>query len=293
MRAKPAARRWKRQLRATEHRRGLGRRRLQRQRRIHRHQRGDLARRHLRREVDIHRLLGRVVTEQRRNRQRACFEVFGRVMRRLDAEQPKRGLQTVLMAVDISVDSADERVHLRAHLGRIGRGTVACEFLGIEQPIDVIAFDQVGAKHFGQTALRQPPAHLELEQPILRLRVAQRPREVEPVLGVDMRHAGRVANHLDRRNQPVEFDDPRLRREPALGNLVEQARHHGHKNERDHESDHRASACARRTIKTAPGTFAWMLRHRVTVDRRRRVRASLTGHRRRRRPCARPSGRPG
>ena len=166
------------------------------------------------------------------------------------------------MAVDISVDSADERVHLRAHLGRIGRDTVAREFLRIEQPIDVIALDQVGAKHFGQTAFGQPPAHLELEQSILRLRVAERPREVEPVLCVDMRHAGRVANHLDRRSQPGEMHDARLRREPALGRLIEQPRHHGHKDERDHESDHRASARARRTILTAPGTFAWMLRHR-------------------------------
>ncbi len=122
-------------------------------------------------------------------------------MRRRNTDQPERGLEAVLVSVDVRVDSADERVHLRAHLGRIGRDTVAREFVRIEQPVNVIALDQVGAKHFRQASLGQPPAHLELEQAILRLGVAERPREVEPILRVDVRNSGRVANHLDRRRQ--------------------------------------------------------------------------------------------
>ena len=179
----------------------------------------------------------------------------------LDADQPKRGLETVLMRVDVSVDAADEGVHLRAHLGRIHRDTVVRELLGIEQPIDVVALDQVSAKHFGQAALRQPPAHLELEQTVLRLGVAERPREVEPILCVDVRDAGGVANHLDWRRQPIEFDYTRLRRESAKGRLIEQPRHDAHEDKRDDEPDHRASARTRRTIKTSTGNFAWMLRH--------------------------------
>ena len=96
-----------------------------------------------------------------------------------------------------------------------------CEFFRIEEPINVIALDQVGAEHFGEASLRQPPAHLELEQSILRLRVAERAREVEPVLRVDMRDAGGVANHLDRRAQSGEFDDARLRRESAKGRAIQ------------------------------------------------------------------------
>ena len=119
------------------------------------------------------------------------------------------------MGVDVSVDAADECVHLRAHLGRISRNTVVREFLRIEQPVNVIALDQVGAEHFGEATLRQPPAHLELEQSILRLRVSERPREVEPILCIDVRDAVGVANHLDWRGQPGEGDDARLRRESA------------------------------------------------------------------------------
>ena len=103
------------------------------------------------------------------------------------------------MSVDISVDSADERVHLRAHLGRISRNTVVREFLRIEQPVNVIALDQVGAEHFGKATLGQPTTHLELEQSILRLRVSERAREVDPILRVDVRDTVGVANHLDRR----------------------------------------------------------------------------------------------
>ena len=136
-------------------------------------------------------------------------------MGRFDTDQPKRGLETVLMSVDISVDAADERVHLRAHLGRISRNTVVREFLRIEQPVNVIALDLVGAEHFGEASLCQPPTHLELEQSILRLRVSERPREVDPILRIDVRDAVGVANHLDRRSQPGEGDDARLRRESA------------------------------------------------------------------------------
>ena len=131
--------------------------------------------------------------------------------RELDWQERRRALGLG----DVGVDAADERLD-----NRLSAWMVMCE-LGVEiapehvQPRPAVPLQFAPAQDLGDGAGRLPPPHLELEQPVLRGRVALREEQVLLGRRVDVVDAPAVAPDLDRLRQPGHQERRSLGAQPG------------------------------------------------------------------------------
>jgi hypothetical protein len=71
---------------------------------------------------------------------------------------------------------------------------------------EAVGVDQSRAENLGQPALGDAREQLHLPEPVLRVRVSLRKQQVVPGAGPHVRHAHRVAHHLDRARQTRDGD---------------------------------------------------------------------------------------
>ena len=93
---------------------------------------------------------------------------------------------------------------MRFHLGRQGGKALRSapgEIEGAEQPVEG---QPSRADDLGKAALRHAPRDIHLEEPVLGVKIAQRPRRILHIGRENMRHAMRVADHADIGAKTVE-----------------------------------------------------------------------------------------
>ena len=77
------------------------------------------------------------------------------------------------------------------------------------RPDHLVGLQATGADHLGEPARGDVPAQVHLEEPVLGGDVALGPEQVLGVVGVDLRHALLVAQHVHRRREPTHVQRAR------------------------------------------------------------------------------------
>ena len=98
-----------------------------------------------------------------------------------------------------------------------------------QHPQQAVGAEGGGPEHFGQTAGPDPPIHLHLPHPVLRMHETEREQGVLLVPGRDVRNAVRVPDHLHRRGEsgqgPLTVDLRQRTPKPDEGAARRRAQH--------------------------------------------------------------------
>ena len=92
------------------------------------------------------------------------------------------------------VDAGDERLGNRLDAGAVARPVGGPVSVVLNPACRRVALHEVQPEHLRQAALHGPPPEVHLEEPVLRLHVALREKEIVFVARVDVRHAPPIAH---------------------------------------------------------------------------------------------------